>query len=106
MRYHNNEVVDSKFAFNDNPAGCKLMADGCSRRFDPINVWRDNELVVDRKQRWQRDDYDDVYIINCLQILKNKGVTDIGKEENVISFIKRHKDLIFEYNKGERGDDR
>jgi hypothetical protein len=79
----------------------KLTADGCAKRYDPYNVFRDNELVSENMStrrefgnRWNPAEFSEKDTQNALAILSSKGFTDLKPEETTEEFIQRHIEVL------------
>ena len=90
-----------RFAHNEETGVFKLRADGCAKRFDSINPYRDNELMPEglskRREfstRWNNAESNENMTLNCLAILKSKGIVDIQPDEDTEQFIIRHADVL------------
>lgn len=105
---HRDEFFGSKADFQDRfvtnesgSSGWKLKADGCSKRFQPENVWRDNELMSDKlskrrefNTRYNNAEFNESNLMNCVITLKNKGFNDLKVDESIEEFVERHMEVL------------
>jgi len=90
----NKSAFLKRFAVDDKWNSFCLTADGCGQRHVDNSPFRDNELRIDKAQRWNNVDYDESKVMSCMAVLKKKGIMDLRKDESIEQFIIRHGDKL------------